>query len=171
MSKNRCIQNIPLSGTQLIEASAGTGKTYNLTELYVRLILEKELSINRILVGTNIAGVYLTNNRGVSWRRILGKMDLKPLMDNMALSTFARARYPATIWAVKFDHRDLYTVYVGHSPDIHVGMGILRSLDLGKTWSQLTDPSICLGSIRSIALDERSGSIMTGGFELCRSSF
>src|SRR5699024_6468468 len=30
---------VPLQGTNLIEASAGTGKTYTLTALYVRLIL------------------------------------------------------------------------------------------------------------------------------------
>ena len=29
----------PLSGTRLIEASAGTGKTYTIAALYVRLIL------------------------------------------------------------------------------------------------------------------------------------
>ncbi len=32
--------NFPLSGTRLIEASAGTGKTYTIAALYVRLILE-----------------------------------------------------------------------------------------------------------------------------------
>ena len=33
--------NSPLEGTNLIEAGAGTGKTYNLTGLFLRLILEK----------------------------------------------------------------------------------------------------------------------------------
>ena len=32
---------IPLRGLALIEASAGTGKTYTITSLYVRLILER----------------------------------------------------------------------------------------------------------------------------------
>jgi exodeoxyribonuclease V beta subunit len=31
--------------TTLIEASAGTGKTYTITSLFLRLILEKELLI------------------------------------------------------------------------------------------------------------------------------
>ena len=31
--------DFPLSGTRLIEASAGTGKTYTIAALYVRLIL------------------------------------------------------------------------------------------------------------------------------------
>lgn len=36
----------------LIEASAGTGKTYALTALYVRLLLEKNLDVDQILVMT-----------------------------------------------------------------------------------------------------------------------
>lgn len=43
---------IPLAGTQLIEASAGTGKTYSITTLYLRLLLEKRLSVDQILVVT-----------------------------------------------------------------------------------------------------------------------
>ncbi|WP_069472438.1 UvrD-helicase domain-containing protein [Candidatus Marithrix sp. Canyon 246] len=35
-----------------IEASAGTGKTYTITTLVLRLILEKRLTINKILVVT-----------------------------------------------------------------------------------------------------------------------
>jgi len=42
----------PLEGTNLIEASAGTGKTYTIAGLFLRLILEKNLSINEILVVT-----------------------------------------------------------------------------------------------------------------------
>nr|WP_185967915.1 exodeoxyribonuclease V subunit beta [Thalassotalea sp. PS06] len=43
---------IPLSGSHLIEASAGTGKTYNITRIYLRLLLEKGLSVENILVMT-----------------------------------------------------------------------------------------------------------------------
>jgi len=39
-------------GTSLIEASAGTGKTYAITALFVRLILEENLSVREILVVT-----------------------------------------------------------------------------------------------------------------------
>ncbi len=39
-------------GTTLIEASAGTGKTYTLTGIVLRLILEKELPVSQILVVT-----------------------------------------------------------------------------------------------------------------------
>jgi exodeoxyribonuclease V beta subunit len=42
----------PLEGTNLIEASAGTGKTYAIAGLFLRLILERNLSVNEILVVT-----------------------------------------------------------------------------------------------------------------------
>ena len=42
----------PLTGTTLIKASAGTGKTYTLGGLFVRLILEQELEVEQILVVT-----------------------------------------------------------------------------------------------------------------------
>ena len=34
---------MPLVGTSLIEASAGTGKTYTLTTLYLRMLVEQDL--------------------------------------------------------------------------------------------------------------------------------
>ncbi|GEA13003.1 exodeoxyribonuclease V subunit beta [Alteromonas sp. KUL49] len=43
---------MPLQGRHLIEASAGTGKTYNITRIYLRLLLEKKLSVKEILVMT-----------------------------------------------------------------------------------------------------------------------
>ena len=43
---------IELSGLQLIEASAGTGKTYTIEQLYVRLLVEKKLDVDNILVVT-----------------------------------------------------------------------------------------------------------------------
>ena len=43
---------IPLKGRHLIEASAGTGKTYNITRIYLRLLLERELTVEQILLMT-----------------------------------------------------------------------------------------------------------------------
>ena len=43
---------IPLSGKQLIEASAGTGKTWTLTMIYLRVLLETPLALENILVVT-----------------------------------------------------------------------------------------------------------------------
>ena len=42
----------PLEGRNLIEASAGTGKTYNIEGLFIRLVLEQQLDIDQILVLT-----------------------------------------------------------------------------------------------------------------------
>jgi len=44
--------NCPLDRTNLIEASAGTGKTYALSGLYLRLLLERDLKVPEILVVT-----------------------------------------------------------------------------------------------------------------------
>ncbi|MDP7416581.1 MAG: UvrD-helicase domain-containing protein, partial [Desulfobacterales bacterium] len=46
------VTEAPLSGHNLIEASAGTGKTYAIEGLFLRLILEKQIPINQILVVT-----------------------------------------------------------------------------------------------------------------------
>ncbi|MEI3799685.1 MULTISPECIES: exodeoxyribonuclease V subunit beta [unclassified Chitinophaga] len=43
---------VPLEGSNLIEASAGTGKTYSIAILVLRLILEQKLSVKEILMVT-----------------------------------------------------------------------------------------------------------------------
>lgn len=43
---------VPLNGSNLIEASAGTGKTYSIAILVLRLVLEKEMSIKEVLMVT-----------------------------------------------------------------------------------------------------------------------
>ena len=42
----------PLEGVQLIEASAGTGKTYTLATLFTRLIVERGLRMGEVLAVT-----------------------------------------------------------------------------------------------------------------------
>ncbi|MFP4309622.1 MAG: exodeoxyribonuclease V subunit beta [Desulfococcaceae bacterium] len=46
------IAGTPLSGTNLIEASAGTGKTFTIAALVLRLVVESAIPINRLLVVT-----------------------------------------------------------------------------------------------------------------------
>ena len=46
------VTSIPLFGTNLIEASAGTGKTYSVALMVVRFVLEQNLLINEILLVT-----------------------------------------------------------------------------------------------------------------------
>ena len=45
-------QTVPLQGTNLIEASAGTGKTWTISWLYLRLVAVEGLKVDRILVVT-----------------------------------------------------------------------------------------------------------------------
>lgn len=55
--------SFPLQGTHLIEASAGTGKTYTIAALYVRLVLQHggEAAFSRPLAPQNILVVTFTN--------------------------------------------------------------------------------------------------------------
>ncbi len=46
------LNNSPIDGSNLIEASAGTGKTYTIASLFIRFILEKKISHDKILVVT-----------------------------------------------------------------------------------------------------------------------
>lgn len=45
-------QTVPLQGTNLIEASAGTGKTWTISWLYLRLLAVEDLKVDQILVVT-----------------------------------------------------------------------------------------------------------------------
>ena len=42
----------PLRGLNLIEASAGTGKTYAISNIYLQLLVERNLNVEEILVVT-----------------------------------------------------------------------------------------------------------------------
>src|SRR5699024_11066691 len=46
------VHTLPLHGQRLIEASAGTGKTFSLASLYLRLIIEERAGVREILVMT-----------------------------------------------------------------------------------------------------------------------
>lgn len=52
MNSDLDVFSCPLSDISLIEASAGTGKTWNICGLYLRLLLEQRLTVDRILVVT-----------------------------------------------------------------------------------------------------------------------
>ena len=43
---------VPLSGVSLVEAAAGTGKTWSISALYLRLVLESDTAVPNILVVT-----------------------------------------------------------------------------------------------------------------------
>lgn len=50
--QNFDLHTFPLDGVRLIEASAGTGKTFSLAGLYLRLLVEQRLEVRDILVMT-----------------------------------------------------------------------------------------------------------------------
>jgi len=52
MSPRELGLTLPLRGVQLIEASAGTGKTHTLVTLYARLVIEAQLEVGQILAVT-----------------------------------------------------------------------------------------------------------------------
>jgi exodeoxyribonuclease V beta subunit len=52
MSREINLFDAKLTGTHLIEANAGTGKTYTITALFVRMIVEEKLPLEEILVVT-----------------------------------------------------------------------------------------------------------------------
>lgn len=69
------IRTIPLRGVHLIEASAGTGKTYTITSLILRFLVEEELPIKSILAVTftNAATAEL---KGRVYERILTALEV-----------------------------------------------------------------------------------------------
>lgn len=52
MAEKFDVLNVELQGSKLIEASAGTGKTYSIAILALRLIIEKKIPIEKILMVT-----------------------------------------------------------------------------------------------------------------------
>jgi len=155
----------------MVYVSTNSGKNWVMHQLPTKTSLWAidicPLDSKRMVVGANITGVFLTKNSGSSWQNILGKNELDRFIDKKALSEFARSRYQATFKDVKFDTRDSNTIFVGHYPGVYTGVGILQSSDLGKTWMQILDPKIGLGSIRSIAVANGGKGLLVGGLELC----
>ena len=56
MAKDFNVLTVLLKGSNLIEASAGTGKTYSIAILALRLIIEKEIPLEKILMVTFTKG-------------------------------------------------------------------------------------------------------------------
>ncbi len=52
MAESFDIINAPLDGSNLIEANAGTGKTWSMSSLFLRYLLETDIAFDRILVVT-----------------------------------------------------------------------------------------------------------------------
>ena len=68
---------VPLEGMNLVEAAAGTGKTYNIQNLVVRMLLEKGLKISQIAVlsFSNEAAAELMNRIRRVLERVLAVLE------------------------------------------------------------------------------------------------
>ena len=109
---------LPLNGRRLLEASAGTGKTYTLTLLFLRLLLERELAVDRILVVTftRAATGELRDRIRQRLRQALDHLDNKaatdPLLaDLLALVPSATARCRITDALMRLDEAAIHTIH------------------------------------------------------------
>ncbi len=89
---------MPLEGRRLIEASAGTGKTWTLTLLILRLIIEQGLGIEQILVltYTRAATAELRSRIRSRLREAQQQLDGMSAKEDPALTTVLGAVDPAT---------------------------------------------------------------------------
>ena len=82
----------PLNGTNLVEASAGTGKTYSIGILVLRLLLEKKLQLKEILMVTfTNAAVAELEQRIRLFIRKAYKASLNEEIDDLMISELVKA--------------------------------------------------------------------------------
>ena len=109
----------PLKGFNIIDASAGTGKTYTICSLVLRLLLEKDLSIDQILVVTytEAANEDLRNRIRQKLRLALeaistGKSDdtfLQEYLDHIIDNSLAKQRFSDALRS--FDEAAIFTIH------------------------------------------------------------
>jgi len=119
------IRTAPLGGTTLVEANAGTGKTWTVAALYVRLLLEVPLDVERILVLT--FGVAATaelktriRNRVVDLRDLLATRPVDALAEDddaliawlgRTIGDVPRAVARLSLAAESFDQAPVFTLH------------------------------------------------------------
>jgi exodeoxyribonuclease V beta subunit len=118
------INSIPLNGRHLIEASAGTGKTYTIAALYTRLIVEQDLDVSKILVMTftNAATEELRARlrkalvdalQAISSDELPAEPFLKQLRDQITITPeqTAKAIKKLRLAVCSFDQASVYTIH------------------------------------------------------------
>jgi exodeoxyribonuclease V beta subunit len=111
--------SVPLTGTQLVEASAGTGKTHTITTLYVRLLLERRLRVEQILVVTftNAATAELKDRVRARVRAALlafeGRVESDPELAELARRSTSRERDAGLLRAAlrSLDEAAVFTIH------------------------------------------------------------
>jgi len=110
----------PLEGISLIEAAAGTGKTYTIEGLYLRLVLKKQLPVEQILVVT-FTRAATAELRDRTYKRLARARDAfagTPVADDELLSHLT-AHYPSRARAdrllrqalMDFDRAAIFTIH------------------------------------------------------------
>lgn len=113
------MKSYPLYGTHLIDASAGTGKTYTISSLYVRLLLERGLTVNQILVVTYTKAAtedlrvrvrHMVQNSLTAFEKGEGADDFeKALVDSISDHDLAKKRLIAALY--NFDEAAIFTIH------------------------------------------------------------
>ncbi len=124
------------------------------------------LNADRIAVGANISGAYLTTDGGNTWQHIFDDRKLQPFIGDLALSKFARDRYWPTIRTIRFDPHNPNTLYIGHNPGTWAGVGILRSVDEGRNWTALGDAGFQMRAVNAFDLDPSTSDLAVGTWEI-----
>ncbi len=106
------INQYQLQGLNLIEAAAGTGKTYTISRLYLRLLLEKRLTVKQILVVTFTVAATLELRERI--RALLSECHHKltagePLPDNITAPDDAVKLLKTAI--NEFDEAAIFTIH------------------------------------------------------------
>jgi exodeoxyribonuclease V beta subunit len=93
--------HVELKGRHLIEASAGTGKTYTIASLYVRLLLQEKIPVSRILVVTyTVPATAELKTRIREKLRLAYEAFRTGVSDDLFLAGLA-AHVPDRMWAMK----------------------------------------------------------------------
>lgn len=112
----------PLEGVRLIEAGAGTGKTWNISRLALRLVVEKGLRVDRILIVTFTEAAtaeirerlrsLLRSARDIAALKrppAAGEEDIRVLIERAGSGVLARARLNAALH--DFDSAPVCTIH------------------------------------------------------------
>jgi exodeoxyribonuclease V beta subunit len=116
-------QSIELERQNLVEASAGTGKTYSITFLFLRLLVEKNLDVDQILVVTFTEAATSELRRTVRdrLRQALAALEtgaktaqdeaLKNFVESLGEEEAAKARQKLRLAIRDFDQSAIFTIH------------------------------------------------------------
>jgi exodeoxyribonuclease V beta subunit len=113
------IESVALQGFNLVEASAGTGKTHTLTGLYLRLLLEQDYAPERILVVTYTKAATAELKTRIRQRLIKARSLLEgevcddPLIHEILqnVDDCERAQRRLDLAIASFDRAAIYTIH------------------------------------------------------------